>query len=119
MSELDDALSRLKAHEGVQHLLLLGRDGLLVRHMGDGEPRLEAETVAAMVPGLAVACAGLGRAGSMGAMRTVVIEFDGGVAVALSLSSELLLVLLIQPGVGFAELLRDLRAERTELARLL
>jgi hypothetical protein len=44
MSQLDDVLSRIKTHEGVEHIFLLGGDGLLVRHIG--EPRtLEVDTV--------------------------------------------------------------------------
>jgi len=118
MPRLDEILSRIKIHEGVEHIFLLGGDGLLVRHIG--EPRtLEVETVAAMIPGLGAACASLGRVGDLGAMVTAVIEFKLGVAIILSLSSELLLAIVLEPGVGFAALLRDLRQERDALASLL
>src|SRR3954447_25501445 len=36
MSELDDALDRLRGHPGVEHVLVLGRDGLLIQHAGAG-----------------------------------------------------------------------------------
>jgi len=118
MPQLDDVLSRIKMHAGVEHIFLLGGDGLLVRHIG--EPRtLEVETVAAMIPGLGAACASLGRVGDLGSMVTAVVEFERGVAIVLALSHELLLAIVLEPGVGFAALLRDLRQERAALASLL
>jgi predicted regulator of Ras-like GTPase activity (Roadblock/LC7/MglB family) len=117
MSQLDAVLSRIKTHEGVEHIFLLGGDGLLVRHIG--EPRtLEVDTVAAMVPGLGSACASLGRVGELGSMSTAVLEFARGVAIVMALSAELFLTVVLRPGVGFSELLRDLRRERADLARL-
>jgi predicted regulator of Ras-like GTPase activity (Roadblock/LC7/MglB family) len=116
MSQLDDVLSRIKKHEGVEHIFLLGGDGLLVRHIG--EPRtLEVDTVAAMVPGLGAACASLGRVGELGAMSTAVLEFARGVVV-VTLSHELFLTVVLRPGVGFSDLLRDLRRERDALSML-
>jgi predicted regulator of Ras-like GTPase activity (Roadblock/LC7/MglB family) len=117
MSQLDDVLSRIKKHEGVEHIFLLGGDGLLVRHIG--EPRtLEVDTVAAMVPGLGAACASLGRVGELGAMSTAVLEFARGVVVVMALSHELFLTVVLRPGVGFSDLLRDLRRERDALSML-
>jgi predicted regulator of Ras-like GTPase activity (Roadblock/LC7/MglB family) len=117
MPQLDDVLSRIKTHEGVEHIFLLGGDGLLVRHIG--EPRsLEVDTVAAMVPGLGAACASLGRVGELGAMSTAVIEFARGVAIVVALSKELILAIVVRPGIGFSALLRDLRQEREALASL-
>lgn len=118
MSELDQALTRLKAHEGVEHLLLLGGDGLLVRHIGD-ETTLDVDTVAAMVPGLGAACASFGRAADLGEMGTAVVDFGSGVTVVAALSSDLLLALILRRGIGFSALLRELRHERAVLARLL
>jgi len=113
MSELDQALSALRAHEGVEHVLVLGRDGLLIQHAGDGE--LDAETVSAMVPGIASAARGLAGAAGGGEVSTVVMRFGGGVAVVDVLSPELLLAVLLRDGVGFAPLLRDLSRERARL----
>lgn len=118
MAQLQEALARLHAHPGVQHVLLLGHDGLLVRHLGDGS-RLEPDTVAAMVPGLVGAAATLGRSGTLGEFGTGVLEFASGVAVVAPLSGDLLLAILLRPGVGFAPLLREVRRERAALADLL
>lgn len=118
MSQLDEALSRLNKHDGVRHILLLGRDGLLVRHLG-GEAAIEVETVAAMVPALATSSAAVGRATELGDFSTAVIELEHGVAIVVALSADLLLALVLDPSVGFAPLLREVRRERDQLASLL
>lgn len=116
MSELDQALASLRGHEGVEHVLILGRDGLLIQHAGSGE--LDAETVSAMVPGIAAAAGGLASAAGRGSASTVVMRFQHGVAVVDVLSPELLLAVLLCDGVGFATLLRDLGRDRERLASL-
>jgi predicted regulator of Ras-like GTPase activity (Roadblock/LC7/MglB family) len=112
MSELDTALSRLRSHSGVEHLILLGRDGLVIKHVdGAGNE----ETVAARIPGIVAACEAFGGSARLGRFATTVLEFEQGVAIVACLSGDLLLVVLVQPGVGFAPLLRELRRERTRL----
>lgn len=118
MSELDQALSRLRRHEGVRHTLLLGRDGLLIRHMG-GDAAIEVETVAAMVPALASSCAAVAEATELGDFATAVVELSDGVVIVLSLPGDLLLALVLDPSVGFAPLLREARRERDMLGSLL
>jgi predicted regulator of Ras-like GTPase activity (Roadblock/LC7/MglB family) len=115
MSQLDTALQSLRAHPGVEHVLVLGRDGLLIQHSGDA---LDAETVSAMVPGLAQAAHGLGAAAGLGAAVTCVVQLAAGVAVVTVLSDEILLAVLLRGGVGFAPLLRDLSERRGTLAAL-
>ena len=116
MSELDDALHALRAHPGVEHVLVLGRDGLLIQHSGDGA--LDAETVSAMVPGLAQAAISLGEASGAGPASVVVARMQSGVAVVSVLSDEILLAVLLREGVGFAPLLHEVGARRDALARL-
>lgn len=116
MSELDEALHALRAHPGVEHVLVLGRDGLLIQHSGD--PSLDAETVSAMVPGVAQSARALGEATGAGAASTVVARMAAGVALVSVLSDEILLAVLLRDGVGFAPLLREMGARRDALARL-
>jgi predicted regulator of Ras-like GTPase activity (Roadblock/LC7/MglB family) len=118
MTQLDDALSGLTRHEGVEHLLLLGDDGLLIRHLGDGAA-LEPETVAAMVPEIVTASGALGQAAGRGELATAVLQLRAGVVVIAPLSSEVLLAVVLRPGVGFSSLLRRLHEERDDLAGLL
>lgn len=117
MTQFDQALSQLGEHEGVEHLLVLGGDGLLIRHLGAST--LAVERVAAMIPGVQAACAALGRAAGQGEFGTAVLEYGQGVAIVAPLSPDVLLGVLLRTGVGFAPLLRAVRLERERLAGLL
>jgi predicted regulator of Ras-like GTPase activity (Roadblock/LC7/MglB family) len=116
MPQLETALQDLRRHPGVEHVLVLGRDGLLIQHEGNGG--LDAETVSAMVPGLAAAAGSLGSAAELGDASTVVVRLGRGVAVVVPLSADVLLALLLRHDVGFAPLLHELAARRGELANL-
>ncbi|HEV7586713.1 MAG TPA: roadblock/LC7 domain-containing protein [Longimicrobium sp.] len=116
MSELDDALDRIRGHDGVEHVLVLGRDGLLIQHAGTGA--LDPETVAAMVPGVVQSASALGGAAGTGGAGTVVARLERGVAVLQALSDDVLLAVLVAPGAGFAPLLHDLAESRAALAAL-
>jgi predicted regulator of Ras-like GTPase activity (Roadblock/LC7/MglB family) len=118
MTQFDQALSELREHDGVEHLLVLGGDGLLIRHLGEASA-LAVERVAAMIPGVQAACAALGRAAGQGEFGTAVLEYRQGVAIVAPLSADVLLGVLLRAGVGFAPLLRTLRLERERLAGLL
>jgi predicted regulator of Ras-like GTPase activity (Roadblock/LC7/MglB family) len=109
-------MASLGEHEGVEHVLLLGRVGMIIQHSGSGV--LDAETVSAMVPGIASAAGGLAAAAGLGDASTVVMRLGSGVAVVDVLSPELLLAVLLRDGVGFAPLLRDLSRDRERLASL-
>jgi len=117
MSELDRALELLWDHPGVERLVLLGRDGLVVKQLGDGVA--DGEALAARIPAMAAACDATGRSGGQGTLGTAVLEFERGVAIVVSLSSDLFLVVLIRPDTSFAPLLRQLRRERNRLLELL
>jgi predicted regulator of Ras-like GTPase activity (Roadblock/LC7/MglB family) len=116
MPALETALENLRAHPGVREVLVLGHDGLLIQHVGDGG--LDAETLAAMVPGIVQAATAAGRATGRGNPVSVVIRFERGVAVVEELSSDLLLALVLDEGVAFAALLREIQRERAGLAGL-
>lgn len=115
MSQLQTALQSLLDHPGVEHVLVLGSDGLLIQHLGGA---LDAETVSAMVPGVASAASELGGAAGLGAARTVAVRLDDGVALVAGLSPEVLLAVLLRGDVGFAPLLRELADRRESLAQL-
>jgi uncharacterized protein len=116
MSPLETVLRSLRAHPGVEDVLVLGRDGLLIQHLGSGGT--DAETLSAMVPGLTRAASELGRAAGKGDAGTVVLRLERGVAVVEELSPDLFLALVLTGDVGFASLLREVRERRGELAAL-
>lgn len=117
MTKLDEALSSLMRHEGVEHLVLAGVDGLLVHHLGEGGD-VDGERVAAMLPGLARAADDFGEGCDSGSAATVVLELERGVAIGMPLSPELLLAVVLRPGVPFTALLREVRRDRARIASL-
>lgn len=117
MTQLDQALSRLMDHPGVEHLLLLGQDGLLVRRLDRAEG-IDAETVAAMAPGVVGACTSFAQAAGRGTFATAVLALEDAVAIVTSLPPELLLAVILRSGVGFGPLLQELGRERTRLSSL-
>lgn len=117
VSELEATLTELRNHPGVDHVILLGTDGLVVQHLGSGSG--DEEGVAARIPGIETACSSLGAAARRGPFTTAVIEYEMGVAVVVSLPGDLLLAALLRSGVGFAPLLKDLRGKRNRLVELL
>lgn len=114
--DLEGALRELQSYEGVQDVLILGRDGLLIRHLGHAE--LDNETAAAMIPEIASTCAALGSASGRGDLRTAVVEYTRGVAIILTIPDDLLLAVLVAQGVGFAGLLAELRRRREYFAEI-
>jgi predicted regulator of Ras-like GTPase activity (Roadblock/LC7/MglB family) len=116
MPPLETALRSLHAHPGVEEVLVVGHDGLLIQHLGD--QAIDAETVSAMIPALAQAAAGLGAAAERGNGGTVVVRMERGVAVVEPLSADLLLAVLVAPDTGFAPLLQELHRRRGEIASL-
>jgi predicted regulator of Ras-like GTPase activity (Roadblock/LC7/MglB family) len=116
MSPLETALQSLRAHPGVEEILVVGHDGLLIQHTGSGG--IDAETVSAMLPAVIQAAAGLGRAARRGAAATTVVRLGEGVAVVEELSPDLLLAVLLRGDVGFAPLLGELNQRRAEIAAL-
>lgn len=115
MSQLDDALDSLKAHDGVEHVVLAGADGLLVHHVG--EPAgLDAERFAAMLPGLLRGTDEVAEATGGGRTATTVLELEHGVAIVAPLSEDLLLALLLRSGIPFSALLREVRSRRGQIA---
>lgn len=116
MSELDTSLEELRAHAGVEHVLLVGRDGLLIHQSGAEE--IDGETVAALTPGLVWACTSLGESAVQGPFRTAVLEWRDGIGIVADLSEDVLLVILLHPEVGFAPLLHAIRTRRAHLAEL-
>jgi predicted regulator of Ras-like GTPase activity (Roadblock/LC7/MglB family) len=116
MTELEAVVGELREHDGVEHVLLVGRDGLLVYQSGTGE--IDGETVAALAPGLVWSCTSLGEAAVQGGFVTAVMEWTDGVGIVADLSSEVLLAVLLRPETGFAPLLHTIRARRDRLAEL-
>jgi predicted regulator of Ras-like GTPase activity (Roadblock/LC7/MglB family) len=117
MTTIRDVVRALGAREGIEAIVLLGRDGLPIdSYTQDG---LDTERIAALVPGLVAACDQFGEAADRGGFGTTLVEFDRGIALVFGLSDDVLLAVLFVPGTNVGHHLFELRRQRETIAGLL
>ncbi len=117
MPTLKDLLARLSHRSEVEAVFAVGRDGLLIDHMGP-EGR-DAEAVAALAPNILHNARELGVAARHEETSTAVVEYSDGVAIVSDVSPDMILVTIVRPGVPFGALLYELRHNREQIARLI
>jgi len=115
MATIRDLVGAIRQREGVEAVVVVGRDGLLIE--GQAAP-LDPEHIAAHVPAVVSAADELGGAARRGALATAVLEHEHGVAVLAAMSREAVLVVLVQPTANVAQLLLELRRNRDHIAAL-
>jgi predicted regulator of Ras-like GTPase activity (Roadblock/LC7/MglB family) len=117
MPTIRDVVDALGRRDGVEAVIILGNDGLpIASHTSDG---VDPEVLSALVPNVIQATEQLGHHASRGNLTTGVIEYNAGLAVVASLSSETKLLILVKPRTNVGPLLYDLTRHRAEIAGLL
>ncbi len=117
MPTIHDLVRAIAQREGVEAVVILGRDGLPIEsHTGNG---LDGEHLAALTPAIARAAEDLGRAGGRGGLVTSLLEYERGVAVLTTASTQALLLVLVHSSTSVGPLLYDLRRHRANIASLL
>ena len=117
MATIRDVVEALSRRTGVDAVVVVGRDGLLIdSRTANG---LDPEGVAALLPSVINQMAQLGDAGGRGEFGTAVLEFGRGLAVVAVLNADALLIVLVQPATNVGALLFDLRRHRSAIAGLL
>lgn len=124
---LKQLVEAIVQHEGVEAVLVIGRDGLLVDGRS-GSAAVDLDALAAHLPRVLSAVAALGGAvGGDGAPQTsgrgdlvsTIMEFEQGLALAAVLSSDASLLVLLSRGSNAAPLLYDLRRFRGRIASII
>jgi len=116
MPSIRDLVAAIRQREGVDAAIVLGRDGLLIdSQLG---PTLDADDVAARIPSIIGSADDLGAATSRGELLTAVLEHRDGIAVVSVLSSEAILLVLLNPRANIGQLLFELRRNREHIAAL-
>jgi predicted regulator of Ras-like GTPase activity (Roadblock/LC7/MglB family) len=113
-------------HEGVEAVLVIGRDGLLVDGR-TGSATVDLDSLAAHLPRVLNAATALGGAasgdsradGGRGDLVSAVMEFEQGLALAAVLSPDATLLVLLGQGANAAPLLYDLRRFRGRIASII
>jgi len=113
---IHDLVRALAQREGVEAVVILGRDGLLIDTRTTGD--LDGEHLAALTPAVVSAVEGIGQAASRGSVTTTVIEYERGAAVVSAISPEAILLLIVHSSAHLGALLYDLRRHRANIASL-
>lgn len=117
MPTISDLVAALRRRDGVDAVVVLGRDGLLID--GAVESGLDAEGLAAHVPPLVGAATELASALSRGSFSLSVLEYEHGLAVIANVSADAYLLVLVKREANLAQLLFDLRRHRPQIAALI
>jgi predicted regulator of Ras-like GTPase activity (Roadblock/LC7/MglB family) len=115
MPGIRDVVQALQRRPGVEAVVVVGRDGLPI----DSSPGVDADSVAALLPGVLRGAGELGAAGGRGEFARGVLEFGGGLAVVSELNAEASLVVLVGPATNVGALLFDIQRHRAAIAGLL
>jgi hypothetical protein len=116
MPTIRDFVRTIAQRNGVEAVVVLGRDGLLIE--GQTSERLDAEHLAALTPSIVSAAESVGTATSHGGLVTAVLEFERGVALVSSVTSDAILLVVVHPSADIGSLLFDLRRHRANIASI-
>jgi predicted regulator of Ras-like GTPase activity (Roadblock/LC7/MglB family) len=107
----------LQGREGVDAVIVLGRDGLTIDAAAtDG---LDTDGLAALVPSVVASCSRLGNAATRGEFSIGAVEYAAGIVIVAALSPEALLAIFVRPGTNIGALLYELHRHRPAIAGLL
>ena len=122
---LKQLVEAIVQHEGVEAVLVIGRDGLLVDGRSGSAP-VDLDALAAHLPRVLNAASALGGAVNgdgqsqgRGDLVSTIMEFEQGLALAAVLSSDASLLVLLSRGSNAAPLLYDLRRFRGRIASII
>lgn len=111
-----ELVTHLQQRDGVDAVLLLGRDGMPID--GRALPGTDLELLAAHIPPLASAAEEISAAAARGGLVSAVVEFERGLAVFSTLSSDTLLAVLLNPRADVGALIAEIRRHRSHIAAL-
>jgi predicted regulator of Ras-like GTPase activity (Roadblock/LC7/MglB family) len=116
MPTIRDLTVAIRQRPGIEAVVVLGRDGLLIDSQSTID--LDAEGLAARVPGIVASADEIGATTDRGGMLMAVIEQENGYAVISSVGDDALLCVLTSRTADLGSLLYDVRRHRESIARL-
>jgi uncharacterized protein len=117
MPTIRDLTVAIRQRPGIEAVVVLGRDGLLI----DSQSRqaLNAEDLAARIPGLVASADEIGASGAKGEMRLSLVEHEKGYSVVSAVGDDALLCVITDQSADLGMLLYDVRSHRDSIATLL
>ena len=117
MPTIRDVVSVFASRDGVEAVVVLGRDGLTIdSHAADG---VDPDGLAALIPQVVNACADIGTAAQRGTFGMAVVEFSGGLLLIAEITGDALLAIAFQPKTNIGSVLFELQRHRSSIAGLL
>lgn len=116
MPTIRDLTAAIRQRPGIEAVVVLGRDGLLID--SQSAPGLDADDLAARVPGIVASADEIGGTTFKGPMRIALIEHENGYAVVSSVGDDALLCVLTSRSADLGSLLYDVRRHRDSIAQL-
>lgn len=116
MPTIRDLTVAIRQRPGIEAVVVLGRDGLLID--SQSTTALDAEGLAARVPGIVASADEIGMTTGKGAMRIALVEHEHGYAIVSSVGDDAVLCVLTSLTADLGSLLYDVRRHRESIARL-
>jgi predicted regulator of Ras-like GTPase activity (Roadblock/LC7/MglB family) len=116
MPTIRDLTVAIRQRPGIEAVVVLGRDGLLIDSQSASS--LDAEGLAARVPGIVATADEIGATTGKGEMRIALIEQERGYAIVSAVGDDALLCVITSPTADLGSLLYDVRRHRESIARL-
>jgi predicted regulator of Ras-like GTPase activity (Roadblock/LC7/MglB family) len=117
MPTIRDVVQALATRDGVEAVIVLGRDGLPIdAQAGNG---LDTEGLAALVPSVVSACQRLGDAADRGGFGVGLVEYAQGMALVAGLTPDTLLAMVFKADTNIGSHLFELHRHRAAIAELL
>jgi predicted regulator of Ras-like GTPase activity (Roadblock/LC7/MglB family) len=116
MPTIRDLTVAIRQRPGIEAVVVLGRDGLLID--SQSSTALDAEGLAARVPGIVASADEIGMNCGKGAALLALVEHENGYAVVSSVGDDALLCVLTSRSADLGSLHYDVRRHRESIARL-
>jgi len=117
MPSIRDLTVAIRQRPGIEAVIVLGRDGLLI----DAQSTIPVnpEDLAARIPGLVASADEIGHTTGRGEMRLSLVEHENGYAIISSVGDDALLCVLTDSMADLGMLLYDVRRHRQAIASIL
>ncbi|MGK2961216.1 MAG: roadblock/LC7 domain-containing protein [Gemmatimonadaceae bacterium] len=116
MPTIRDLTVAIRRRPGIEAVVVLGRDGLLIDSQATID--VDAEGLAARVPGIVASADEIGATTGRGPLRIALIEQEQGYAIVSSIGDDALLCVLTTHSADLGSLLYEVRRHRESIARL-
>lgn len=116
MPTIRDLTVAIRQRPGIEAVVVLGRDGLLID--SQSTIGIDAEGLAALVPSIVASADEIGATTDKGAARIALMEHEDGYVLVSSVGDDALLCVLTERTADLGSLLYDVRRHRESIARL-